>query len=295
MSKWNGKRFSIYTSDEETVLGVINELAQENNQVTKEIDVINEVLEEKTDLYGDHKGTWQGLNIPTMSEEGMRATVEDIIDNEIPSILSSLDKNASRIEEVAKTGTTMEVVQNKISEMAQNGEITFDTVTPQMTTFIDTINIFNYENASVVNLMRNASTGKVYERSSIQSLIIKVKPNSKYNFSAIGINSQHIYTTKNFPQVGEVVIRDILFDASKTLEGRYYTDIQTASNENYLLVYFYKDSTADTLEIRKTMQLSEGLGLKDFTNYYDGGILNKNIKIPNNISELNTNILANKQ
>ena len=86
MSKWNGKRFSIYTSDEETVLGVINELAQENNQVTKEIDVINEVLEEKTDLYGDHKGAWQGLNRPTLSEEGMRATVENINNNVIPPI-----------------------------------------------------------------------------------------------------------------------------------------------------------------------------------------------------------------
>ena len=188
----------------------------------------------------------------------------------------------------------MEAVQNKVSEMAQTGEITFNTVTPQMTTFIDTINIFNYVNARVVNLMRNASTGKVYETSGIQSLIIKVEPNSDYNFSAIGINSQHIYTTENIPQVGEVVIRDIVFNKNKTPDGRYYTDIQTASNENYLLVYFYKDSTTNTLEIRKTMQLSEGLGLKEFSDY-GSGTLNKNIKIPNNISELNVNILCSKQ
>ena len=40
------------------------------------LDVVNKVLGEKTDLNGDHKGSWQGLKKPTMSEEGLRATVE---------------------------------------------------------------------------------------------------------------------------------------------------------------------------------------------------------------------------
>ena len=91
MGRTNGNRFSVYTSEEKTVLGLINELAQENNQVTQEFDVINKVLEEKTDLYGDHKGSWQGLNRPTLSEEGMRATVENINNNVIPSITNHLD------------------------------------------------------------------------------------------------------------------------------------------------------------------------------------------------------------
>ena len=98
MARPNGNRFSVYTCEEKTVLGVINELAQENIQVTKEIEVINKVLEEKTNLYGDHKGSWQGLNRPTMSEEGIRATVEDIIDNKIPSIQTSLDHIVHKLE-----------------------------------------------------------------------------------------------------------------------------------------------------------------------------------------------------
>ena len=45
MDRPNGNRFSVYTCEEKTVLGIINELAQENIQVTKEIEVINKVLE----------------------------------------------------------------------------------------------------------------------------------------------------------------------------------------------------------------------------------------------------------
>jgi len=57
MSKWNGKRFSVYTSEEKTTLGLIKELGEQTNFNTEEVERIER---EKTDLYGDHKGTWQG-------------------------------------------------------------------------------------------------------------------------------------------------------------------------------------------------------------------------------------------
>lgn len=78
------KRFTVYDCEDKTVLELINKLGAITNGVQDSLD-------NKTDLYGDHKGSWQGLNRPTMSEEGMRATVEDIIDNKIPSIQSSLN------------------------------------------------------------------------------------------------------------------------------------------------------------------------------------------------------------
>ena len=84
MSKWNGKRFSIYTSDEENVLNMVEELGKQTNHNT-------DTLNSKTDLYGDHKGSWQGLSRPTLSDEGMRATVEDIIDNKIPNINNKIN------------------------------------------------------------------------------------------------------------------------------------------------------------------------------------------------------------
>lgn len=81
---YNGNKFSVYESEEKTVLCLLDELGSQVNHNTSK-------LGNKTDLYGDHKGTWQGLNRPTMSDEGMRATVEDIIDNKIPPMQSSLD------------------------------------------------------------------------------------------------------------------------------------------------------------------------------------------------------------
>lgn len=67
-------RFSIYTSEEKSVLKLLEKLG---NQVNGNSDL----LKTKTDLYGDHKGTWQGLDRPTLSEEGMRATVEKHIED----------------------------------------------------------------------------------------------------------------------------------------------------------------------------------------------------------------------
>ena len=78
------KRFTVYDCEEKTVLELINKLCTITND-------LQDSLDNKTDLYGDHKGSWQGLNRPTMSEEGMRSTVEDIIDNKIPTIETSLD------------------------------------------------------------------------------------------------------------------------------------------------------------------------------------------------------------
>lgn len=86
--KYNGNKFSVYESEEKTVLGLLDELGSQVNHNTDELKI-------KTDLYGDHKGTWQGLSKPTLSDEGMRATVEkhatDIVEmsNNINKIITS--------------------------------------------------------------------------------------------------------------------------------------------------------------------------------------------------------------
>ena len=75
--KVGNKRFTVYDSEANTVLELLNELGSLTNDVCDSLD-------NKTDLFGDHKGSWQGLSKPTLSDEGMRATVEDIIENKIP-------------------------------------------------------------------------------------------------------------------------------------------------------------------------------------------------------------------
>ena len=158
--------------------------------------------------------------------------------------------------------------------------------------FIETINILDSEKVTHCSYMKNAKSGKVFD-GNVQSLIVKIKPNSKYNFSAIGINAQHIYTTKNYPYIGEEVLRDIVFTDSKIGE-RYFTDIETTENENYLLIYFYNNSTTDTITVQKTMQLSIGLGLKEYSDPKTGE-LNINISIPVSLNEMFANLLSYRQ
>ena len=72
--KWNKGKFSIYKSEEKTVLKLIENINNFIGKLAKGID-------NKTELHGDHKGSWQGLNRPTMSEEGLRATFEKLNDD----------------------------------------------------------------------------------------------------------------------------------------------------------------------------------------------------------------------
>lgn len=72
---WNKQRFSVYDSEEKNTLKLIENI---NNFVSD--DIVNEI-DNKTDKNGNHLGSWQGLNKPTLSEEGMRATVETMVDD----------------------------------------------------------------------------------------------------------------------------------------------------------------------------------------------------------------------
>ena len=40
MSTWNGKRFSVYTSDEKSALGLIKELGEQTNYNTDELEQV---------------------------------------------------------------------------------------------------------------------------------------------------------------------------------------------------------------------------------------------------------------
>ena len=75
LEKWNKNKFTVYDNEGNTVLELINELGSLTNDICDSLD-------NKTDLYGNHLGQWQGLNRPTLSDEGMRATVEKL-DKEI--------------------------------------------------------------------------------------------------------------------------------------------------------------------------------------------------------------------
>ena len=106
--KWNKNNFSIYKSEEKTVLKLIEKLNNFIGELTKGID-------EKTDKKGNHEGSWQGLTRPTLSEEGMRATVEQINDVKIPSInenINTLNDNQEILfNDIDKTKTDLSVIK----------------------------------------------------------------------------------------------------------------------------------------------------------------------------------------
>lgn len=106
-------------------------------------------------------------------------------DNDIIKVNEQLDNNAKRIDEVAETGTTMEAVQNKVSEMAQSGIITFNTVTPEMTTFIKKIGSDNlYSNVGYIDNKRVNENGQLVDWDYCFTLeLFEVKPNTTYSFS----------------------------------------------------------------------------------------------------------------
>lgn len=103
MSNWNGNRFSIYTSEEKSALKLMEELGKQTEENMNG-------LKGKTDLYGDHKGSWQGLSKPTLSDEGMRATVEkhmtDISNLQDKDILT--DEEINNLKE-SDTATRLEI------------------------------------------------------------------------------------------------------------------------------------------------------------------------------------------
>lgn len=127
MSKWNGKRFSVYESEEKAVLGLIKNLGEQTNYNTDEVEkvkisdnkkVSHDELKSiyKIDKNADFTGSWHGIEKPTASQEGLQATVDTIVEKVIPSIdnrkaektevqsLKNRVDNLTRLEEGSTSG-----------------------------------------------------------------------------------------------------------------------------------------------------------------------------------------------
>lgn len=97
MSTWNKKNFSIYTSDERSALGLIEELGSQTNYNTEEIERLKESDNKKVshdemkeiykiDNSANFTGSWHGISKPSASNEGLAAIVDEIYDHELPLI-----------------------------------------------------------------------------------------------------------------------------------------------------------------------------------------------------------------
>lgn len=109
MSTWNGKRFSVYTSDEKSALALIKELGEQTNYNTDELEqvkisdrkkVSHQEMQDtyKIDKNANFTGSWFGIKKPTASQEGLQATVDKIVEEDIPHINSQLNTIALQIK-----------------------------------------------------------------------------------------------------------------------------------------------------------------------------------------------------
>lgn len=140
MSSWNGNRFSVYTSEEKSVLGLIKEMGDQTNYNSDEIvrltqsdnkKVSHQEMQElyKIDKQANFTGSWFGIKRPTQSDVGLAGTVEQLIDETIPGINSQLEQIATLIN---KFGDTMEgynrsieyAINNKTNLIIPNSGIT---------------------------------------------------------------------------------------------------------------------------------------------------------------------------
>lgn len=125
-------------------------------------ELVNEVWRFETDVQEILKT--QNENIQYLLGEGLHLELENIFDgwvqdgtfdtlinqSALKKVNNRIDETNARLSEIATTGTTVEAIQNKVSEMAKDGSITFNTVTPEMTTFVKSY--YNMINRSKINL-----------------------------------------------------------------------------------------------------------------------------------------------
>ena len=155
--EYNEKRFSIYESEEKTALGLMNELGQACNEVLDRTDIVEKENKKKVsyeELHNNYQlttdgttanfnGSWQGLDKPTLTQEGTAAQVEknmaDIIvlnklnknkmDKDTTNIsVSQINKNLGKLDQSYMTDEFLQQIagETPISSTVANKSITND-------------------------------------------------------------------------------------------------------------------------------------------------------------------------
>ena len=89
----------------ESLISWVSQVDKMTEQLNKNQDEISERVTKndlkanrKLDEKGDFTGSWFGLTMPTLSEEGMRGTVEKIKDVDLPEIKTELEQKARQAD-----------------------------------------------------------------------------------------------------------------------------------------------------------------------------------------------------
>ena len=169
-------------------------------EATNEFDTLSKTVDK---LEKDYSGLRK-----VIISENQAADLQDQINTVNSSLETKAKQLEKKIDEVAQTGTTIEIVQNKVSEMAQDGSIIFNTVTPNMTTFANVSeNLFDKDDIEIekgkfINALGNFANATGYNISGY----IKAKANDKFihkfNASMSGKDATFIYCDENKNKLG---------------------------------------------------------------------------------------------
>lgn len=152
MNKWNGKRFSIYDKEEKQVLGLLNNLGEQTNFNTDEVErltisdnkkVSHEEMKNKykIDENANFTGSWFGIKRPSASNEGMAGVLDQLTDIDVPNIYTELSKRVNKNQKILYIkdflSDTMENAFIKcIESVGENGAIIVLTEDFEITQYI---------------------------------------------------------------------------------------------------------------------------------------------------------------
>lgn len=256
---------------------IIGKLTQKNNGDFKLVDL------ENVDYDGTGKNAKQeiekkiedaknSLDAPTIKSDIQdlkdnkinliedETSMEGIDDTEFPTLttqdktlIGSINEVNSQYKDIVKTGINSEAVQNKITQMAQDGTITFNTVTPEMTTFINiekSKNLFNKNEVIPNAFFYKTSDGKIEMDTDNRYACFKVKitVDKNYTVTATGFSTYFSPLNSNIAESysiksGTTTLN--LIPGNQNRQGEYMAYISFRQDNNPISSYMMVEG--DTL------------------------------------------------
>lgn len=165
-------------------------------------------------------------------------------------MVKKINETSEQLAEIAQTGTTVEVVQNKVSEMAEQGLIMFNTVKPQMTTFMNlpSENLWKFGDVTTI-----VDTNRIWQ----------------YKDYLIDTNqgSYTIYFEKIFTGTHTFNIQLYAVNSSEIAFNKI---LEVKAGNNYLNNFILPEGT---VKLRIRLQFTGGIGFTESTNCSLKGIV----------------------
>lgn len=153
-----------------------------------------------------------------------------------------------------------------------------------------TKNLFDKNNANIINGYIQGNTGKIILGNSDLIAYIKCKPNTQYSFQRMQIRDNkgrlRIGTTQTIP-IADMAVENFYYKGNSEYSTNKLDGYTTGANAEYLLFYFSQISGMSQNEIDtilSSIQIEENSIATPYEPYYDG------YKIPINVNNSITNI-----